>query len=45
MAMCDGSVHFVSFDVEGLVHKRLGSRADGQPATLAQLPQLLEKIR
>jgi prepilin-type N-terminal cleavage/methylation domain-containing protein/prepilin-type processing-associated H-X9-DG protein len=34
MAMCDGSVHFVSFDVEGLVHKRLGSRADGQPATL-----------
>jgi prepilin-type N-terminal cleavage/methylation domain-containing protein len=31
-AMCDGSVHFVSFDIAGELHQRLGNRADGHAA-------------
>jgi prepilin-type N-terminal cleavage/methylation domain-containing protein len=29
-AMCDGSVHFVSFEINVITHQRLGNRADGQ---------------
>ncbi|MEX2141660.1 MAG: DUF1559 domain-containing protein [Pirellulales bacterium] len=35
-AMCDGSVHFVSFEIAGEVHQRLGNRADGQPANVPE---------
>jgi hypothetical protein len=34
--MCDGSVHFVSYEIAGEVHQRLGNRADGQPVTVAE---------
>ena len=30
MAMCDGSVHAVNYDIEATIHQRLGSRNDGQ---------------
>jgi hypothetical protein len=35
-AMCDGSVHFVSFELNPVVHQRLGNRADGSPAAIAE---------
>jgi prepilin-type N-terminal cleavage/methylation domain-containing protein len=35
-AMCDGSVHFISYDLEAVIHRRLGNRADGQAANLPQ---------
>jgi prepilin-type N-terminal cleavage/methylation domain-containing protein len=31
MVMCGGSVHQISYSVDGLVHQRLGSRRDGKP--------------
>lgn len=30
-AFCDGSVHEISFGIDGAVHRRLGNRQDGQP--------------
>jgi prepilin-type N-terminal cleavage/methylation domain-containing protein len=33
-AMCDGSVHFVSFEMNPVTHQRLGHRADGFAATI-----------
>jgi prepilin-type processing-associated H-X9-DG protein len=33
-AMCDGSVHFVSFDIDATTHQRLGNRADGAAASI-----------
>ena len=33
-AMCDGSVHFLTFDINSKVHQRLGNRADGLAAIL-----------
>ena len=30
MASCDGSVLRVGYDVDPVVHERLGNRADGQ---------------
>ena len=35
-AMCDGSVHAVSFEIELEIHRRLGNRADGAPASIEQ---------
>jgi hypothetical protein len=35
-AMCDGSVHFVSFEIDAVIHQRLGNRADGQPASVTE---------
>jgi len=29
MALCDGSVHFISYSIDGLVHSRLANRHDG----------------
>ncbi|MBX3427542.1 MAG: DUF1559 domain-containing protein [Pirellulales bacterium] len=29
MAYCDGSIHLISFDVDWIVHKNFGDRADG----------------
>jgi len=34
MAMCDGSIHFVSYDVESVVHSNLADRRDGNVVTL-----------
>ncbi|MDZ7617876.1 MAG: DUF1559 domain-containing protein [Patescibacteria group bacterium] len=31
MALCDGSVHRISYSIDRTVHQRLGHRADGQP--------------
>jgi prepilin-type processing-associated H-X9-DG protein len=36
MAMCDGSVHFVSYEIAGEVHQRLGNRADGRAVTVPE---------
>ena len=32
MVMCDGSVHFVDYNIDPVTHARLGSRNDGQTA-------------
>jgi prepilin-type N-terminal cleavage/methylation domain-containing protein len=37
MAMCDGSVHFISYDISPETHRRLGNRDDGQAVSLADL--------
>jgi hypothetical protein len=34
MAMADGSVHSIGYDIDPSLHARLGSRNDGQPAAL-----------
>lgn len=34
VALCDGSVRFMSFDVEDLIHRRLANRADGEVVEL-----------
>ena len=31
MAMCDGSIHFISYSIDPTIHMRLANRADGQP--------------
>ena len=31
MAMCDASVHSISFDISPALHELLGNRRDGQP--------------
>lgn len=31
MALCDGSVHVVSFDIDAAIHRGLGDRRDGVP--------------
>jgi prepilin-type N-terminal cleavage/methylation domain-containing protein len=36
MVFCDGSVHMMSYDIDGLLHSRLGNRKDGQAITEAQ---------
>lgn len=37
MAMCDGSVQLISYDVSPEVHRRLGNRADGETVSLGDL--------
>jgi len=34
MAMCDGSVHGISYDIDPVMHGRMGSRKDGDPVTI-----------
>jgi prepilin-type processing-associated H-X9-DG protein len=34
MVFCDGSIHFIPYDVDYLVHSRLANRFDGNPVTL-----------
>ena len=34
MGMCDGSVHGISFDIDPIMHGRLGNRKDGEPVTI-----------
>jgi prepilin-type processing-associated H-X9-DG protein len=34
MVFCDGSVHFIPYEVDYTVHSRLANRLDGNPATL-----------
>ena len=36
VVMCDGSVHMVNFSIDPDVHRRFGSRNDGQPADITQ---------
>ena len=36
VVMCDGSVHMVNFSIDPEVHRRFGSRNDGQPADIGQ---------
>jgi prepilin-type N-terminal cleavage/methylation domain-containing protein/prepilin-type processing-associated H-X9-DG protein len=33
MAMCDGSVHFISYDINSVTHRYLANRMDGNVAT------------
>jgi prepilin-type N-terminal cleavage/methylation domain-containing protein len=35
-AMCDGSVHFVAFEINPEIHRRLGNRADGAVADVPE---------
>ena len=35
MALCDGSVRFVSYSIDGLVHRSFGNRRDGRHVSLA----------
>jgi len=35
-ALCDGSVHTMTYDVDRNVHRRFGNRADGLPVTLSR---------
>jgi prepilin-type N-terminal cleavage/methylation domain-containing protein len=37
MGFCDGSVHGVSYEIDPLVHARLGNRADGGAADMSQI--------
>ncbi len=37
MAMCDGSVHAIRYDVDEVVHRRLCNRQDGQPVDKSSL--------
>jgi prepilin-type N-terminal cleavage/methylation domain-containing protein len=37
MAMCDGSVHFISYDISPETHRRLGNRDDSQAVSLSDL--------
>ncbi len=36
VVMCDGSVHMVNYSIDPEVHRRLGSRNDGQPVDVSQ---------
>jgi prepilin-type processing-associated H-X9-DG protein len=36
MALCDGSVHHVSYEISETVHRRLCNRADGQQAEVPE---------
>ncbi|TWT90492.1 hypothetical protein Mal64_08830 [Pseudobythopirellula maris] len=36
-ALCDGSVHAVSFDIDWQIHRDLGNRTDGNVASIDQL--------
>jgi hypothetical protein len=36
VVMCDGSVHSINYNITLDVHRRLGSRNDGQPADVSQ---------
>jgi prepilin-type N-terminal cleavage/methylation domain-containing protein len=36
VVMCDGSVQMISYGIAGDVHRRLGSRNDGQPVDVTQ---------
>jgi len=37
MAMCDGSVHSMSYSIDPVVHENLGHRADGNPVDVGSL--------
>jgi len=34
IAMCDGSIQALSYDLDAVIHRRLGNRADGETASL-----------
>ena len=34
---CDGSVHFLPYDISPIIHQRLGSRLDGEVTSLENL--------
>ena len=36
MAMCDGSVHAIGYDIDPTIHRYLGIRNDNQQATVPQ---------
>lgn len=37
VVMCDGSVQFVTFDIDPIIHQRLGNRLDGEVVNLSDL--------